>query len=213
MQSVVWSDDAFQREAIEQADSLGESERKEGYQQLDLNPYSWFCWPQKWDSNDAWHLRLTDLLSVQHGLTASLHMVSACHQMEISVWGDLTACHAVEHTDVTRKIGFLFYNSFPFLCVILFLLFWFIICSCFPHPPLSSPFCSPLRHLLPFVHLFIASSAFPSASSLYSSLLPPPLFPLLIPPLSFSSDHLPQTKYYIFNRQNTWVVLRNLDRL
>ena len=115
-----------------------------------------------------------------------------------SIFCDLTACHALQHTDVTRTIRFLFYNSFSFLGVILFLLFWFIsFCSCFPPlpPPLSSPYCSSLRHLLSFVPLFIASSTLSPASFLYSSLLSPPLLPLLIPPLSSSSDHLPQTKY------------------
>jgi len=144
------------------------------------------------------------------GLTVSLHVISACHQKEIN-FCNLTACHVVEHTDVTRTISFLFYNSFCFLCPILFLLFWFIsFCFCFPPPPpspsLSSLYCSSLRHLLPFVQLFIASSTFSPASFLYSSLLFPPLLPLLIPPLSSSSDHLPKTKHIIFNRHNKWDV-------
>ena len=141
------------------------------------------------------------------GLTVSFHEISACHQKEIN-FCVLTACHVVEHTDVTRTISFLFYNSFCFLCLTLFLLFWFIsFSSCFPRPPpppLSSPYCSSFRHLLPFVPLFIASSTFSPASFLYSSLLSPPLLPLLISPLSSSSDHPPKTTYLIFNRHNKW---------
>lgn len=139
------------------------------------------------------------------GLHVSLYAISACHQKEIN-FCDLTACHVVEHTDVTRTISFLFYNSFCFLFLILFLRFWFIsLCSYFP-PPLSSLYCSSLRHLLPFVPLFIASSIFSPAFFFYISRLSPPLFPLLIPPLSSFSDHLPKTTHFIFNRHNKWDV-------
>lgn len=139
------------------------------------------------------------------GLTVSLHGISVRLHKEINFW-DVTACYVVEHTDVKRTISFLFYNSVCFLCLILFLFFWFIsFCSCFP-PPLSLLYCSSLCHLLPFLPLFIASSTFFPASFLYSSLLSPPLFPLLISQLSSTSDHLPKTMHFIFNCHNKWDV-------
>lgn len=123
------------------------------------------------------------------GLTVSLHGISVRLHKEINFW-DVTACYVVEHTDVKRTISFLFYNSVCFLCLILFLFFWFIsFCSCFP-PPLSLLYCSSLCHLLPFLPLFIASSTF------FQLLFSTVHFCLLLCFLFlFLSFHLPLTIY------------------